>query len=114
MAKTRKQKARSKKEAKVLRKTAKPAELLKKEEVSITAAKGRPMLAWVGKRPLRHVVAFPAQHVETFDPTRDAASRGGDVWSDWPAAYPRGGLLLHGDNKEVLAHLLANGFRGKV
>ena len=25
-----------------------------------------------------------------------------------------GGLLYHGDNKEVLAHLLANGYRGKV
>lgn len=25
-----------------------------------------------------------------------------------------GGLLYHGDNKEVLAHLLANGFRGQV
>lgn len=72
------------------------------------------MLTWVGKRPLRHVVAFPAQHVETFDPGGDAARRGGDLWRDWPAAYPRGGLLFHGDNKEVLAHLLANGFRGKV
>ncbi|MBA2557405.1 MAG: site-specific DNA-methyltransferase, partial [Chloroflexi bacterium] len=28
--------------------------------------------------------------------------------------FERGGLLFHGDNKEVLAHLLANGFRGKV
>ena len=28
--------------------------------------------------------------------------------------YPHGGLLFHGDNKEVLAHLLADGFRGKV
>lgn len=36
----------------------------KKTEVKITAAKGRPMLTWVGKRPLSHVVAFPAQHVE--------------------------------------------------
>jgi len=72
------------------------------------------MLTWVGKRPLRHVVAFPAQDVETFDPTGDAAKRGGDLWKDWPEAYPRGGLLFHGDNKEVLAHLLANGFRGKV
>ncbi len=72
------------------------------------------MLTWVGKRPLRHVVAFPAQHIETFDPTGDASSRGGGVWSDWPDAYPRGGLLFHGDNKEVLAHLVANGFRGKV
>ncbi len=72
------------------------------------------MLTWVGKRPLRHVVAFPAQQVETFDPAGDAGSRGGDLWRDWPAAYPRGGLLFHGDNKEVLAHLLASGFRGKV
>ncbi len=31
-----------------------------------------------------------------------------------PASYPPGGLLFHGDNKEVLAHLLATGFRGKV
>lgn len=84
------------------------------QDVSVTAAKGRPMLTWVGKRPLRHVVGFPAQHVETFDPTGDAAKRGGDVWTNWPNGYPRGGLLFHGDNKEVLAHLLANGFRGKV
>ncbi len=83
-------------------------------EVKVTAAKGRPMLSWVGKRPLRRVKAFPAQHVETFDPSGDAATRSGEVWADWPSAYPRGGLLFHGDNKEVLAHLLANGFRGKV
>lgn len=87
---------------------------IKKEEVSITAAKGRPMLTWVGKRPLRHVVAFPAQHVETFDPSGDAAKRRGEIWNDWPDGYPRAGLLFHGDNKEVLAHLLANGFRGKI
>jgi adenine-specific DNA-methyltransferase len=85
-------------------------------EVKITAAKGRPMLTWVGKRPLSHVIAFPAQHVESFDPS---GSFGGkplapDIWKDWPAIYPKGGLLFHADNKEVLAHLLANGFRGKV
>lgn len=68
--------------------------------VTITAPKGRPMLSWVGKHPLRHVTAFPAQHVETFDPTGQTASKGG--------------LLFHGDNKEVLAYLLANGFRAKV
>lgn len=94
--------------------SAAPAISPTREEVKISAAKGRPMLTWVGKRPLRHVVAFPAQHVETFDPSGNAPRRGGDVWSDWPAGYPRGGLLFHGDNKEVLAHLLANGFRGKV
>jgi adenine-specific DNA-methyltransferase len=85
-----------------------------RQEVKITAAKGRPMLTWVGKRPLRHVVAFPAQHIETFDPVHDAAHRTGGAWTDWPSGYPPGGLLFHGDNKEVLAHLLANGFRGKV
>jgi hypothetical protein len=45
-----------------------PVEPLKKTGVKITAAKGRPMLTWVGKRPLSHVTAFPAQHIETFDP----------------------------------------------
>ncbi len=35
-------------------------------------------------------------------------------WSEWPEPFDRGGLLFHGDNKEVLAHLLATGFRGKV
>jgi len=82
-------------------------------EVKVKAAKGRPMLVWVGKRPLREVTAYPAQHVETY-----AAQTEGEVakidWSDWPAQYPQGGLLFHGDNKDVLAHLLANGFRGKV
>ncbi|MGQ9573478.1 MAG: site-specific DNA-methyltransferase, partial [Dehalococcoidia bacterium] len=74
------------------------------------------MLTWVGKRPLSQVTAFPAQHIETFDPSGDATRRAGerDLWADWPDRYPRGGLLFHGDNKEVLAHLLANGFRGKV
>ena len=39
-----------------------------RQDVAITAATGRPMLTWVGKRPLRHVTAFPAQLVEVFDP----------------------------------------------
>ena len=38
-----------------------------KQKVNVTAAKGRPMLTWVGKQPLSHVTAFPAQHVETHD-----------------------------------------------
>ncbi|MDI7276825.1 MAG: DNA methyltransferase, partial [Anaerolineae bacterium] len=90
--------------------------MTEKKPIKITPAKGRPMLTWVGKRPLSRVTAFPAQHIETFDPTGDAARRAveRDLWADWPDRYPRGGLLFHGDNKEVLAHLLANGFRGKV
>ena len=89
---------------------------VKKTEVKITGAKGRPMLTWVGKLPLSYVTAFPAQHIETFDPTGSFGGRPAspDLWSNWPAAYPKGGLLFNGDNKEVLAHLLANGFRGKV
>lgn len=87
-----------------------------KKEIKISAAKGRPMLSWVGKRPLRHVTAFPAQHIETFAPVEKTCevSKTSEGWKEWPAAYPHGGLLFHGDNKEVLAHLLANGFRGKV
>ena len=72
----------------------------KQTTVNITAAKGRPMLSWVGKRPLRLVTSFPAQHVESFNPTGEPTDKGG--------------LLFHGDNKEVLAHLLANGYRGSV
>lgn len=70
-------------------------------DVIITQAKGRPMLSWVGKRALRSVTAFPAQHIETFDPLKELAKR-------------PGGLFFHGDNKEVLAFLLASGYRGKV
>jgi DNA modification methylase len=85
------------------------------EAVEVTRAKGRPMLSWVGKRPLREVRAFPAQLVERFTPEVPAGALAPETnWGAWPAAYDRGGLLLHGDNKEVLAHLLANGFRGKV
>jgi len=85
-------------------------------QIAVSGVKGRPMLIWVGKRPLRHVTAFPAQHIETFAPAaiRNVPEQPDDVWQDWPKAYSKGGLLFHGDNKEVLAHLLANGFRGKV
>src|SRR5258708_15977246 len=62
------------------------------------------MLTWVGKRPLQRVTAFPAQLVEKFDPRGELRE----------ADPPNGCLLFHGDNKEVLAYLLANGYRGKV
>lgn len=72
------------------------------KKVEIKPAKGRPMLTWVGKLPLRRVTAYPAQLVEVFDPRPAKTDKG------------EGGLLFHGDNKDVLAHLLANGYRGKV
>lgn len=84
-------------------------------QIKIAKAKGRPMLTWVGKRPLTRVRAYPAQHVETFTvPAPPAAQADESAWQDWPDHFPRGGLLFHGDNKDVLAYLLANGFRGKV
>ncbi len=87
-----------------------PGKEVERKLVSVGPAKGRPMLNWIGKHALRQVTAFPAQHIETFAPAEPEKKK----WSDWPKAYPQGGLLFHGDNKEVLAHLLANGFRGKV
>ena len=70
------------------------------QTVEIAEARGRPMLHWVGKRPLSYVTAFPAQTVERFDPTEEQSEAQG--------------LLFHGDNKDVLAWLLAHGYRGKV
>jgi hypothetical protein len=72
----------------------------KTETVQIAEAKGRPMLHWVGKRPLDYVTAFPAQLMENFNPTGEQVDNQG--------------LLFHGDNKDVLAWLLAHGYRGKV
>lgn len=87
----------------------------KPKDVTVAKAKGRPMLTWVGKKPLARVKAYPAQAVERFDATggKPLPLQAVD-WSDWPKDLPHGGLLYHGDNKDVLAHLLANGFRGKV
>ena len=39
-------------------------------KIKITPAKGRPMLNWVGKKPLDYVKGFPAQLVEVFDPLK--------------------------------------------
>lgn len=117
-----------------------PAIEPKPVKVNITAAKGRPMLTWVGKRPLSHVTAFPAQRVERHDALRivgidpqnidtddekmeffrDLRSQcNEECWKDAPFINgvwtPEvGGVLLHGDNKDVLAFLLANGYRESV
>mgnify|MGYP000347921227 CR=1 FL=1 len=73
------------------------------------------MLSWIGKRPLRVIPAMPAQQIETFDPSQDfPKDKNAEIWTEWPSEYSEGGLLFHGDNKEVLAHMLANGFRGKI
>ncbi len=112
----------------------------KATKIDIAAAKGRPMLTWVGKRPLAHVTAFPAQRVERHDALRivgidpqnidtndekmqlfrDLRSQCNNAcWEGAPFingvwAPEVGGVLLHGDNKDVLAFLLANGYRESV
>lgn len=74
---------------------------LKTKTVTISPVKGRPMLSWIGKKPLTKVTAFPAQKIETFHPHNALKTE----WEN---------LLFHGDNKEVIANLLENGFRGKI
>ena len=89
----------------------------KPRTVTVAKAKGRPMLTWVGKKPLARLTAYPAQAIERFDaPTPAGVGPGPSSarWAGWPAGLPQAGLLYHGDNKDVLAHLLATGFRGQV
>jgi len=82
------------------------------ESVKVTAAKGRPMLNWVGKRPLDFVKGFPAQLVEVFDPATKIERIGTLTFEKLKTKWHN--LIFHGDNKEVLGFLLASGFRDKV
>jgi len=79
------------------------------KSLKITPVKGRPMLHWVGKKPLDAVQHFPAQLCETvgaenppFEPSYDDFINRND------------NLAFHGDNKEILSSLLIFGFRGKI
>lgn len=78
------------------------------DHVEVSMAKGRPMLSWIGKRPVGRLSALPSQLIEAYGESETGS------WSDWPQEYPEGGLILHGDNKEALVSLLAGGFRGKI
>ncbi|WP_396267994.1 site-specific DNA-methyltransferase [Ideonella sp.] len=91
--------------------------------LTVAKAKGRPMLTWVGKKPLGRLTAYPAQAIERFEaapPAGHSSSNSSSPapsstrWAGWPTSLPQAGLLYHGDNKDVLAHLLATGFRGQV
>ncbi len=83
-----------------------------KNKIKITSAKGRPMLYWVGKKPLDYVKGFPAQLIEIFDPLNNAnipdIANYENLKGNWH------NLLFHGDNREVLVTLLELGFRGKI
>ena len=76
--------------------------------MKITPVKGRPMLHWVGKRPIDTVKAYPAQLVETCNVENPKKEPTYNKFKDGP------NLLFHGDNKEILSTLLVQGFRGKI
>jgi len=68
-----------------------------KDSQKIKKAKGRPLLQWVGKKPLERVEYYPAQEKEVY----------GDKDSK------EFNKLFWGDNLQVLAHLLKD-YRGKI
>jgi DNA modification methylase len=82
------------------------------DKIKITPAKGRPMLHWVGKKPLDYVKGFPAQLVEVFDPLNNGQVIETPPYNELKDNWQN--LLFHGDNKDVLATLLESGFRGKI
>ncbi len=81
----------------------------KPKSLKITPIKGRPMLHWVGKKPLDVVRHFPAQVCETVGVTSPPAEPSYREFKK--NSY---NLLFHGDNKEILSSLIVAGFRGKV
>ena len=80
-----------------------------KNPLKISAVKGRPILHWVGKKPLDQVQHFPAQLCENVGVDNPPAEPSYQAFTK--ANY---NLLFHGDNKEVLSSLLIAGFRGKI
>jgi len=42
----------------------------KQNKIKISPAKGRPMLYWVGKKPLDYIKGYPTQLLEIFDPLK--------------------------------------------
>ena len=82
------------------------------DKIKITPIKGRPMLHWVGKRPLDYVKGFPAQLIEVSDPLNNGRIVEMPTYKELKDNWQN--LLFHGDNKEVLATLLELGFRRKI
>ncbi|MEO0258497.1 MAG: site-specific DNA-methyltransferase [candidate division WOR-3 bacterium] len=83
-----------------------------RKEIEISPVKGRPMLNWVGKKPIEYVKGFPTQLVEVFDPLNQGKKIETPSYDELKDNWQN--LLFHGDNKEVLATLLELGFRGKI
>ena len=76
--------------------------------MKIKPVKGRPMLHWVGKRPIDTISNYPVQLVDTYNVENPEKEPTYDRFKDGP------NLLFQGDNKEILSTLLVQGFRGKI
>jgi DNA modification methylase len=70
---------------------------MKNDYQKVEQAKGRPLLQWVGKKPLESVQFYPAQETEVY---------GDKSAKDF-------NKLFWGDNLQVLSHLLKE-YRGKI
>lgn len=73
------------------------------DTIKLSATKGRPLLQWYNKRPLKYIRPLPSEIVETYT-----------VGSPTTCTDPSKNRLYYGDNKEVLATLIASGYRRKV
>ena len=78
--------------------------------MKIKPVKGRPMLSWIGKRPIDKVEYYPAQLVETYNVPEEKAVAAPE-FKDFAEAP---NLVFSGDNKEVLSNLLVRGFGDKI
>ena len=89
-----------------------PKKQSKEHKIKISPTKGRPMLNWVGKKPLDYVKGYPAVLMEVFDSLKTNLKydipRYESLEKNWQNP------LFYGDNKDVLATLLEQGFRGKI
>jgi len=89
-----------------------PEKQSKEQKIKISSAKGRPMLNWVGKKPLDYVKGYPAVLMEIFDPLKTNLKYSVPKYESLEKNWQN--LLFYGDNKDVLATLLEQGFRGKI
>ena len=76
--------------------------------VKITPVKGRAMLQWNGKVPIDIVQPYPSQLVEQHGGTKLENIEYKTNVESWQ------NLIFHGDNKEILSTLIAEGYRGKI
>ncbi len=73
--------------------------------IPIPPPEGPSRLVWAGKEAPQRIRTGPLRLVETFQPRER---------TDLPLATAQPNCLIHGDNRESLAHLLAQGYEGKI